>query len=348
MKTVRLLSIAAVLALAATAFSGDGVTALFTAGPGGIPTFRIPALAVTNSGALLAFCEHRWTGISDSGNIDLALRRSTDGGATWSKAKIIQGDGWVTWGNPAPVVDRETGTVWLAFCRNNQRVFIMDSKDDGVTWSEPREITAAVSRPEWKWYATGPGHGIQLAGGRLLIGCDHGEPDIRNIASHVIFSDDHGATWKLGGQLPAKTDECMPVEINGRVYLSMRNRLGQNRRAYAWSEDGGISFSELRTDGALIDSTCQASIASYPGGLTLFLNPASTTRENLSLRASRDGAATWGPARTINAGPSAYSDLAVLPDGSVVLLFENGEPLPYSRISAVKLSRETIAGLAGK
>jgi sialidase-1 len=151
--------------------------------------------------------------------------------------------------------------------------------------------------------------------------------------------------------LGPRTDECMAVETgDGRVYLSMRNMLGQKRRAYAESRDGGLTWSEVKIEVRLVDSTCQASIVSLAdgngaGSLLLFLNPASAKRQNLSLRASSDGGRTWSGPRTIFPGPSAYSDLAILPGPAVGALYENGKHWPYSKITFTRLDREWINSL---
>ena len=150
-------------------------TELFTQGADGYHTYRIPALAVTTQGTTLAICEGRVGSSADYGKIDIVLRRSTDGGMTWGNTQVIHSDGDHTIGNPCVVIDQKTETVWLSFCKNNDQVFVTSSDDDGVTWTEPREITAEVKPDDWTWYATGPGHGIQLSGGRLVIPCDHSE-----------------------------------------------------------------------------------------------------------------------------------------------------------------------------
>jgi sialidase-1 len=311
---------------------------IFIGGHDGYPTYRIPALVVSKKGTILAFCEGRKTGILDHGNIDLVLKRSFDRGATWGPLQVIESEGFKTWGNPSPVVDRDTGVIRLLFCLNNDRVFLTESQDDGATWAKPREITAQVKKPGWTWYATGPGHAIQLASGRILVPCDHAEKT--DMASHLIFSDDHGATWKLGGILANGTDECMAVEAaDGRVYLSMRNAFKKNLRAYSWSDDRGQTWSPVQMDSTLIDSTCQAGIARLTlqkgqgKNRILFLNPASNKRDNMAFRLSYDEARTWSAPVTINAGPSAYSDLAVLSDLSVAAIFENGKVWPYQKIS---------------
>lgn len=320
---------------------------VFVGGQEGYPIYRIPAMVSAPDGSILAFCEGRKTGISDHGNIDLVLKRSFDRGATWGPLQVIVKKGFKTYGNPAPVVDAKTGTVWLPFCLNNDRVFVTWSDDMGATWAQPREITPEVKRPGWGWYATGPGHSIQLAGGRLLVPCDH--RSLAGVYSHVIFSDDHGKTWRLGGTLDNGTDESMAVETrDGGVYLTMRNIYPAKLRAYARSTNGGMDWSEVELDPALVGPTCQASIIrltsvpEHDKSRILFLNPASEKRENMAVRISYDEAKTWSGPRTIHPGPAAYSDMAVLPDLSVGALYENGESWPYSRITFTRIDLEWI------
>src|SRR6185369_8466498 len=97
--------------------------ALWTAGEDGYHTYRIPALLVTKQGSVLAFCEGRKTAGGDHGDLDLVMKRSTDGGSTWSPQSIVYEEGdtaKITIGNPCPVVDQSTGTIWLPFCRDNK------------------------------------------------------------------------------------------------------------------------------------------------------------------------------------------------------------------------------------
>ncbi|MEP0844929.1 MAG: exo-alpha-sialidase [Phycisphaerae bacterium] len=323
---------------------------LFAQGQEGYRGFRIPALVVTNKGTVLAICEGRKKSLADSGNIDLVIKRSLDGGKTWDKMRIIVDDGDNTAGNPCPVVDRDTGTIWLPFCRNNKEVFVTHSTDDGVTWAEPVNITREVSRPRWSWYATGPGHGIQLRSGRLLIPCDHKldnatkqQPHL--YFSHVIYSDDHGKSWKLGGTLGERTNECQAIETeDGQVYLNMRSYHDKNRRAVAWSRDGGLTFSEVTLDETLIEPKCQASLLrltdSRTGGRSrvLFSNPASTERKNMTVRLSYDDGKTWPVSKVLNPGKSVYSELAAAPDGTILCLYENGEKDQYEKITLARFS----------
>jgi sialidase-1 len=329
-------------------FAGSGTAA---AGPD-VPahTYRIPALALTRAGTLLAFAEARRQGAGDSGDIDIVVRRSTDRGRTWSAETIVADDAANVTGNPCPVV-LASGRILLlstwnagsipesriaaGFGADSRRVFVRSSDDDGLTWSAAREITADVKRPEWTWYATGPGSGLQLKTGRVVIPCDHrsAEGDF----SHLITSDDDGATWRIGAISPPGLNESMAVELaDGSVMLNCRtaphrDRPSPRRRGVCISHDGGDSFDEaaFRHDDALVEPVCQAAIRrwSWPtdgaAGLILFSNPASETRRiALTLRGSHDDGRTWPLELLVHPGGSAYSDLAVLPDGTVLVLFE--------------------------
>ncbi|MBI2480906.1 MAG: exo-alpha-sialidase [Planctomycetia bacterium] len=240
-------------------------TDIFVSGEGGYHTFRIPSLLTTSQGTLLAFCEGRKDSRSDRGDINLLVRRSTDNGETWSAPQVIWDDSVNTCGNPCAVVDRDTGTVWLLSTWNRgsdaekdiikqtsadtRRVFVLSSSDDGRTWSRSREITTDVKQANWTWYATGPGCGIQIQHGpdkgRLVIPCEHIEAGTEHYYSHVIYSDDHGKTWQLGGRTPQhQVNECEVVELsNGRLMLNMRNydRSAKSRQV-ALSDDGGLTW----------------------------------------------------------------------------------------------------------
>lgn len=340
-------------------------TNVFVSGRDGYHTYRIPSLLVTKNGALLAFCEGRKSSRRDSGDIDLLLKRSEDGGKTWGEQQIVWNDGANTCGNPCPVVDQDSGTIWLLMTWNNgqdnegeiknntgkdtRRVFVSRSDDDGRTWTKPVEITDTAKRPQWRWYATGPGVGIQLRKGpwkgRLVIPCDHSVApsagNARGYNSHAIISDDHGETWRLGGTITPKVNECQVVElVDGRLMMNMRNYdRAQRTRAVATSIDGGITWSEVTHDPALIEPICQASFIRYswPSATgksrLLFSNPASTDkRVKMTVRLSFDEAKTWPLAKEIHSGPSAYSCLAALPNGDIACLYEAGENHPYEKI----------------
>lgn len=329
--------------------------AIFISGKDGYHTYRIPSLIVTKKGTLLAMCEGRKEGRSDTGNIDLLLKRSFDGGKTWAKTQIVWDDGDNTCGNPCPVVDAKTGTIWLLLTHNLGRdtqamiengtskgtrtVWVTKSDDDGATWSKPVEITKDVKLANWTWYATGPGVGIQTKTGRLVVPCDNYLAGSRDQQSHIIFSDDGGKSWKLGGAVGPKCNECQVVErADGSLLLNMRGYRGNNRRLVSISKDGGETWSVPVADEALIEAVCQASIVRYPGDTAglLFANPASKKRENMTVRLSQDDGKTWPKARVLHEGPAAYSCLAVLPDGTITCLYERGNKNAYETIALAR------------
>jgi hypothetical protein len=257
----------------------------------------------------------------------------------------------------------------LPFCRDNDDVLVTFSDDHGKTWAEPREITDSVKEPGWGWYATGPGVGIQLERGehegRLLVPCDH-RVQIEGkgvMHSHVFYSDDHGETWKLGGTVDQHTDECQVVELSdGTLMINMRNYWGRDgkeqdkdkMRAVATSRDGGASWEDLHFDQILIEPICQASFLRYPKiqdsseDQLLFSNPASTTkRHRLTVRLSHDGGKTWPVAKLLHEGPSAYSCLTALPDGSIGCLYEGGENHSYEKIIFARFSLESPSNEKG-
>lgn len=355
--------IAALLASCGSLMAGERVgKPLFTSGADGYHTYRIPALTVTTQGTVLAFCEGRKNSRSDTGDIDLLLKRSSDHGQTWSEHQVIWDDAGNTCGNPCAVVDRATGTIWLLMTWNRgddhekdiialkskdtRRVFATHSTDDGHTWSAPKEITADVKMTNWTWYATGPGGGIQLERGvhkgRLVIPCDHLEARTKSTFSHAIYSDDHGQTWKLGGTTKDRVNESAVVEAaDGTLLLNMRNgERVQPVRQIAFSKDGGLSWSGQCFDAALPEPRCQAALERYRwpvatnAGVILFSNPASSHgRSNMTVRASYDDGQTWPATRLLHAGPSAYSALAALADGNVACLYEGGMKHPYEAIA---------------
>lgn len=328
---------------------------VFEQGTGGYHTYRIPAIIRTKQGALLAFCEGRKSGRGDAGNIDMLVSRSADNGRTWSAPAVIWDDGDNTCGNPAPVVDQHTGTIWLPMTWNlgsdherdimagkseqPRHVYLTSSNDDGLTWSTPEKISRSTRKDHWRWYATGPGNAIQLtrgtAAGRLLIPAnhsDHSNPENHPYRSHVFWSDDHGKSWQLGGIHEEKTNESAVVELaDGSVIQAMRSYHGKNRRAMAVSRDGGLSWESLYLDETLDTPVCQASILRYSwkddssaGGKSriMFSSPLGKERSNLHVWVSYDEGKTWPVSRQIYAGGSAYSNLIRLPENKVGVLFE--------------------------
>ena len=334
---------------------------IFKSGSEGYNTFRIPSIITTDSGVVLAFAEGRKNSSSDSGDIDLVLKRSIDGGKTWGDLIIIRDDSTNVCGNPSPVIDRKTGKIFLLSTWNRgddteseiinmtsvdtRRVYVMNSIDEGLSWSKPIEITDKVKKPNWTWYATGPVHGIQIREGskkgRMIIPCDHIEANTKKYYSHIIYSDDGGSSWNIGGATPQdQVNECSVAEIGkGKLILNMRNydRTQMNRKI-SISNDYGESWGDIYDDKALVEPICQASILRYSfkgygRNDLLFINPADKNKRlNMTLRLSNDLGRTWKGEFILHEGPSAYSDITKLRNGNVGCLFEAGKNSPYEGI----------------
>lgn len=221
----------------------------------------------------------------------------------------------------------------------------MVSEDDGRNWSQAKEITSSVKCKNWTWYATGPCHGIQVMKGkyrgRMIIPCDHMEAETEKYFSHIIFSDDHGRTWQMGGTTTQdQVNECTVAEISGgRLLLNMRNYdRTKKSRMITLSNDGGVSWNDICPDPVLVEPICQASLLTYAlrgkkPGILLFSNPANEeNRINMTLRVSYNDGKSWPVSKVLHAGPSAYSDLVSLRSGDIGILYEAGEESPYEGI----------------
>jgi len=352
---------------------------VFPANTNGIARYRIPGIVVTPKGTVLAYSEARRNSSSDWGEIEIHLRRSTDGGKTWEAGKHIAhhgtrmegnphkkkdgGEKEQTVNNPVAIVDRDTGAIEFLYCINYARCYAMRSTDDGLTWSTPVDVTATFEpfrkHYDWKVIATGPGHGIQLKSGRLVvpIWLAYGkEGDHAPSAAATIYSDDHGKTW-IAGDLAVPNEgefgnpnETMLAELSdGRVMLVTRSVSKPNRKIITLSPNGAKGWSKPAFHDQLWEPICMASITAHPSqpGTLVYSNPHTLKlnadgketpagrgkRENLSIKLSRDDGKTWPVSKTLDAGPSAYSDLAVLTDGTVLCLWETKNDIQCARFN---------------
>jgi sialidase-1 len=343
-------------------------TVPFRAGQEGYASFRIPAVVVSRKGTVLAFCEGRVDSARDHGHIDIVLRRSTDGGRTWGPLQVAADNGRHLAGNPAPVV-LDTGRILLVYVRSTatatedailrgkvkdadgRRIWVRHSDDDGVTWSSSKEITPQVKKPGWRWYATTPGHAIQLSSGRVVVAANHTIPptgtdtgtEARYNSGHCLLSDDRGTTWYLG-YVDENTDgyvnvnETTAAELpDGRVYFNTRNDSpSPGNRADAHSKDGGKTLVKpFRPQAGLVAPVCEGSVLQLRGpDVLLFSGPADpAARALMTIRASTDGGTTWRPAHTVDGLPAAYSDLVRIDAATVGLLYETGDFGPYETIT---------------
>jgi sialidase-1 len=346
---------------------------VFNAGDQDYAIYRIPGLVVTGQGTVLAYGEARKTKRGDWGTIDIMLRRSTDGGKTWSPqrslaqvpgpksknpvafAQKLATTDEVTYSNPVAIPGRAPRTVHFVFCLEYMRAFYVRSDDDGVTFSAPREITSAFegfrSKYDWKVLATGPGHGIRLKNGRLLIpiwlSLGTGGHAHRPSVAATIYSDDEGTTWRAGEvALPNEGDFTIPNETaavqlaNGRVLLNSRTESKVHRRLLTTSKDGATKWTTPVFHQQLVEPICMGTMArlSLKPTRLLFANPDNLSRadgkeeagkprdrKNVTVQLSYDESGSWPVKRSIDTGYSGYSDLAVLPDGTILLLYERSD-----------------------
>jgi sialidase-1 len=338
---------------------------VFEEGDHGYSTYRIPAIVRMPDGMLLAFAEARRRDRHDSGDIDLVLRRSVDGGRTWGEMIVVWDDRDNTCGNPAPVVLKNGEVVLLATWNRGEdierdierhrsidtrRAFLMRSEDAGKTWTTPEEITEDVKLAGWTWYATGPCHAIVKQRpphkGRIVVPSNHhefGTDGVVESFSQMIYSDDNGHTWNLGAVSQSGGNESTVAELSdGSLMLNMRRFVrGETHRMWAVSRDGGVSWSASGEDPALIEPRCQGSLLNVtgrkgrPSRRLLFSNPHDARkRRNLSIGVSLDDGSTWSRFVTVFPGPSAYSDMVRIDRKHVGVLFENGDSNAlYRRIS---------------
>jgi sialidase-1 len=347
----------------------------------GYHTYRIPVMVVTAKGTVLLFSEGRKNSRRDGGDIDQLMKRSEDGGKTWSKQVVIHEEGGtapIRVGNPCAIAERN-GTVHLFFglmgSPTGNGLYYTRSTDDGLTWS-PMVVT--TDTPADKGYSdknflkgfggspvgifVGPVHGIQTRKGRLVVPCGVGRTVDGKPAGGctIIYSEDGGKTWVPGGLIPSvpdfSTGECTVVEkSDGSLLMNMRaggpgGAYALGYRVTSTSADGGMTWSKPVIDKNLPCPACQGSMNSLNEKEILFLNPGVShaggfnlwARRKMTLRLSGDDGRTWPHALLLNEGLSGYSDLAVTKDGKILCAFENGKQDYCQKISVVQVDRAVL------
>ncbi|WP_328437600.1 exo-alpha-sialidase [Streptomyces sp. NBC_00444] len=328
----------------------------------GYACYRIPAIVRTNEGTLLAFAEGRVLNCGDATDIDIVVKRSTDGGRTWGPLQVVNEGAGDTHGNPTPVVDQSTGRILLAETYNKGRTdsgncdvpckrspYLQYSDDDGRSWSEPRDLSAEILPEHWNsWYATGPVHGIQLTrgvnAGRIVISVN-GETwnGSRVTANHaaLIISDDGGDHWRLGatdtsevaadGTFEQKNGELTLAErTDGTILVSGREQDGTavGHRTQAVSEDGGESFeTPFQNLPDLYAPQVQCSMLRVSSRMLLACPGDPDRRRTMMIRSSYDGGATWDSVdrgKVVTRDWSGYSDLVHITGTTTGLMYEAG------------------------
>lgn len=364
----------------------------YVAGQGGYDTYRIPATVTTGKGTLLAFAEGRHDSAGDSGDIDVVLRRSTDGGCAWGPLSVVAAGDGDTRGNPAPVVDGKTGRIVLVTSYNDgavteaqimrgeatpeqsRRVYVQTSSgtNDGRSFTPPRDITAQVKLPNWRWYATGPGHAVHLSegphAGRIVIPSNHsaapptGSSDTgqesRYYGGHAIYSDDGGGTWRVGFVDDSydgieNANETSATQLpDGRLYFSSRdqNGLTPGNRLDTYSSDGAESLDRpysvqpTLNDVPIVQGSVLRLRDDLDGSDTLLFSGPSepTARRSMAIWRSGDAGETFEKVLTLSDRRAAYSDLVRVDRRVVGVLYETGDAGTYE---SIEFRRVVVGGV---
>ena len=347
-------------------------------GDDGVHTYRIPGLATTNDGTLIGVYDvRRRSGGDLPGDIDVGMSRSTDGGRTWAPMKVIMDMGddpdwrYDGIGDPAVLVDRNTGTIWVAatWSHGNRswrgsgpgllpeetgQLMLVRSDDDGVTWSKPINITQQVKRPEWCFILQGPGKGITMRDGTIVFAAQYQDPPEKNRLPHstIIYSKDHGKTWKVGTGAFDDTTESQVVEVEPGVLMLNCRYNRKSVRVVMTTRDMGKTWQQHTTSQrSLIEpGSCMASLIDVDqevqkdvGGWLLFSNPDSTRgRNHITIKASPDRGLTWPKQHRLlldEGSGAGYSCMSMIDDQTVGILYEGSQAhMTFQRIPLIDLT----------
>jgi len=339
--------------------------ALRKAGDDGVNSYRIPGITQTNKGTLIGVYDIRYNNSGDlPGNIDVGINRSTDSGRTWQPMKVIMDMGEPQENNgvgePAILFDPITKKIWVAalWSKGNRSIagskpgltpdetgqfVVVSSSDDGLTWTAPQSITPQVKDAAWKIFFQGPGNGIVMSNGKLVFPAQYwdaaGMPH-----STIVYSEDHGATWKRGIGAKSNTTEAQVVETApGTLMLSMRDNRGRFRSVATTNNIGSTWTEHFTSYNILPDPVCMASlikarmnVKGVVKEVLFFSNPnSSSERNNITIKASMDMGNTWQPANQLlidERRTFGYSALTKIDDNTLGLLYEGLRDFYFIRV----------------
>ncbi|SHJ33087.1 sialidase-1 [Tangfeifania diversioriginum] len=364
------------------------------AGQDNCDTYRIPGMVTTNEGTLIAVYDNRYNNSKDlQEDIDVGMSRSTDGGQTWEPMRVIMD--MREWGgnpeclngigDPAVLYDHTTGTIWVAalwisgFSEKDMlwwaskpgmkptetgQFVLVKSTDDGLTWSDPINITEQIKDPAWQLLFQGPGRGITLNDGTLVFPAQF-KADIGQKAldggqytahSTIVYSKDGGETWQIGTGAKPNTTEAQVVQLaDGSLMLNMRDDLNRrvkdetNGRAVAVTSDLGKTWTiHPSSNSALPEPNCMASLIAADVELNgekqqilFFSNPNDKeARINMTIKTSFDGGHTWPETNQVllNENPGfGYSCMTMVDENTVGILYEGAKELYFQKVPVDEL-----------
>ena len=340
-----------------------------TGGDDGVKVYRIPGLVTTDRGTLIAVYDIRYDGGADlPANVDVGMSRSMDGGATWAPMQTImdmgpgRGDGI---GDPTVLFDPATKTLWVAalWSHGNRgwngsgpgmtpdetgQFILVNSADDGMTWSDPINITSQIKDPSWCLLLQGPGRGIAMRDGTLVFPAQFQAPPNQRRMPHstVISSKDHGETWQIGSGARANTTESQVVELEpGTLMLNMRDNRGGSRAVMVSDDLGKTWRPHPSSRGALPEPVCNAALLKVRetvdprSPMLAFVNPAvaNRPRRHMTLKLSLDGGLSWPEAYhlLLDEGTSAgYPSLTMIDEHTIGIFYEGSQAhLTFQRVN---------------
>jgi sialidase-1 len=345
--------------------------ALRQRGQDGVHTYRIPGITTTNAGTLIAVYDNRNRAGGDlPGDIDVGMSRSTDGGQTWSPMRVIMDLGndpqwnYDGVGDPSILTDRKTGTTWVAgtWSHGNRswrgsgpgmtpeetgQLMLVNSSDDGLTWSKPVNITSQVKKNrDWRFVLQGPGNGITLADGTLVFPAQYRGVDDPAVGgkpfSTIIYSQDHGEMWQIGSGVKIDTTEAQIVQLADKsIMINCRDNRGGSRSVYTTADLGQTWQEHPTSRQALPEPVCNADLlrVEHPkhGPLLFFSNPNTTRgRQDFTIKVSADEGMTWpNKWHTLydQRPGSGYSTLTSIGDDRIGVLYEGPGELYFLRFA---------------
>jgi len=340
--------------------------AIRKAGDEGVNTYRIPGIVTTDKGTLLSVYDIRYNNSKDlPENIDVGLSRSTDGGATWEPMRVIMDMGAPHEnngiGDPAVLFDPVTKKIWVAalWSKGNRSIagslpglspdttgqfVLVSSADDGLTWSAPHSVTPQVKNAAWRLFFNGPGSGIAMQNGKLVFAAQYWD-EKKMPFSTIIYSDDHGSSWKgkIAGPKSNTTESQVVETTPGTLMLNMRDNRG-SFRSVATTNNLGASWTEHSTSyNSLADPVCMGSlikakvkVKGVMKDVLFFSNPNTTSgRYNITIKASLDLGETWLPVNQVLIDERqcyGYSSLTKVDDNTIGILYEGIKDLYFVKV----------------